>query len=390
MEQPRQRIAILGGGMASLAAAWELTRDPERRRTLDVTIYQMGWRLGGKGASGRNASMGDRIEEHGLHVWFGCYDNAFRLLRHCYEELGRPAGAPMATLDAAFAPANETPYYEHVGGTWKPWPIWFPPNPERPGVSTHLLPSPWDFVVMLAEFVAHQVTGRDDAEPAHHHLLPDWLRPHVPDLLGGVTDSVAHLLLRFVRSLAPDPRAHEESHHHGILWLLDRLKSWLATRLQGALEHDDGLRRFVIMTDLALTTIRGLIADGVIRDGFDAIDGEDTRAWFTRHGALDLTVRSAPMRALYDLYFGYENGSIARPSLAAGPALHAVLRIACTYKGSVLYEMQAGWATSSSPRSTRCWPAAACASRSSTGSSASSSRPRATRWRACTWPARWT
>ncbi len=328
--------------MASLAAAWELTNDPDRRRELDITIYQLGWRLGGKGASGRNASMGQRIEEHGLHVWFGCYDNAFRLLRHCYEELDRPAGAPMATLEEAFAPANETPYFEHVHGQWKVWPIWFPPNPERPGVSPHLLPSPWDFVVMLAEYIAHSVAARPGAEASHAHLLPDWLRPHVPDLLGGVTDTFAHMLLRLVRSLAPDPATHEAHHHRGVIWLLDQLKAWLARHFEGALERDDALRRFVIMTDLALTTVRGLVADGVITGGFDSIDGEDARAWFARHGALDMTVHSTPMRALYDLYFAYEGGTIARPSLAAGAALNAVLRIACTYKGSVLYEMQAG------------------------------------------------
>jgi uncharacterized protein with NAD-binding domain and iron-sulfur cluster len=342
VEQPRRRIAILGGGMASLAAAWELTNDPDRRRALDITVYQLGWRLGGKGASGRNPSMGLRIEEHGLHVWFGCYDNAFRLLRHCYEELGRPAGAPMATIEQAFTPADATPYFENVDGTWKLWPIWFPPNPEKPGVSTHLLPSPWDYVVMLAEFIAHEVAARRNAEDPGPHLLPGWLRPHVPDLLGGVTDSVAHMLLRLVKSLAPDPATHEEHHHRGILWLLDRLKAWLATHFAGALEHHDDLRRFVITADLGLTAIRGLIADGVITRGFAVIDGEDARAWFARHGALDMTVHSTPMRALYDLYFAYEDGTIAKPSLSAAAALHAVLRIACTYKGSVLYEMQAG------------------------------------------------
>ena len=341
-EPARRRIAILGGGMASLAAAVELTNDPDRRRTLDVTVYQLGWRLGGKGASGRNASQGQRIEEHGLHVWFGCYDNAFRLLRHCYEELGRPSGAPFATIDQAFAAADETPYFEKVDGQWKLWPIWFPPNPEKPGASPHLLPSPWDFVVMLAEFIAHEIGARPNAEAAGHHLLPEWLRPHVPDLLGGVTDSIAQMLLRLVKSLAPDPATHEEHHHRGILWLLDRLKAWLVAHLQGALERSDELRRFVITADLGLTTIRGLLADGVLTGGFDVIDGEDARAWFTRHGALDITIHSAPMRALYDLYFAYQDGTIGKPSLSAAAALHAVLKIACTYKGSVLYEMQAG------------------------------------------------
>ena len=89
-----RRIAILGGGMAALSTALELTSEPDWQTRYDITVYQMGWRLGGKGASSRNPAAHGRIEEHGLHVWFGCYDNAFRLLRGCYEELRRPPTRP--------------------------------------------------------------------------------------------------------------------------------------------------------------------------------------------------------------------------------------------------------------------------------------------------------
>ena len=37
------------------------------------------------------AAPNGRIEEHGLHLWLGYYENAFRLLRECYAELDRPA-----------------------------------------------------------------------------------------------------------------------------------------------------------------------------------------------------------------------------------------------------------------------------------------------------------
>jgi uncharacterized protein with NAD-binding domain and iron-sulfur cluster len=79
----RRKIAILGGGVASLTTAYELTRTPELAARHEVTVYQMGWRLGGKGASGRNLheNKGKRIEEHGLHVWLGFYENAFSLMK---------------------------------------------------------------------------------------------------------------------------------------------------------------------------------------------------------------------------------------------------------------------------------------------------------------------
>ena len=76
-----------------MAAALELTSAPDWRSSLDVTVYQMGWRLGGKGAAGRNAERGYRIEEHGFHVWLGFYNNAFRMIRQVYAEANRPLGA---------------------------------------------------------------------------------------------------------------------------------------------------------------------------------------------------------------------------------------------------------------------------------------------------------
>ena len=80
--------------MAGLAAAWRLS-DPDGEPA-EVTVYQRGWRLGGKGASSRGPN--GRIEEHGLHVWLGFYDNAFRLIRSCYEELDRAGTDPACPI----------------------------------------------------------------------------------------------------------------------------------------------------------------------------------------------------------------------------------------------------------------------------------------------------
>jgi uncharacterized protein with NAD-binding domain and iron-sulfur cluster len=88
-----KKIAILGGGIASLTAALEITRKPDWQNSYDITVYQLGWRLGGKGASSRNPDASDRIEEHGLHIWLGFYENAFAMIRSCYEEL-HESGAP--------------------------------------------------------------------------------------------------------------------------------------------------------------------------------------------------------------------------------------------------------------------------------------------------------
>src|SRR5262245_30445956 len=73
--------------MGALSAAWQLVRQEPGR--YQVTVYQRGWRLGGKGASGRNLQPGKslRIEEHGLHILMGFYDHVFHILKICYDEL---------------------------------------------------------------------------------------------------------------------------------------------------------------------------------------------------------------------------------------------------------------------------------------------------------------
>jgi uncharacterized protein with NAD-binding domain and iron-sulfur cluster len=79
----KTKVAVLGGGCGALAAAYWLTATPELRDRYSVTVYTRGWRLGGKGASGRNSAEADRIEEHGIHIWmpsgWGCTSTHFVL-----------------------------------------------------------------------------------------------------------------------------------------------------------------------------------------------------------------------------------------------------------------------------------------------------------------------
>ena len=127
------RVAVLGGGVGAITAAFELTR-PELAGRYEVTVYQLGWRLGGKGASGRGVH--GRIEEHGLHIWFGFYDNAFRAMRECYEELHRGSEIPIRTLEDAFHPASRFGVAEDRLDRWLDWVLTFPENDEVPGTQT--------------------------------------------------------------------------------------------------------------------------------------------------------------------------------------------------------------------------------------------------------------
>src|SRR6478752_7660680 len=72
--------------------------------------------------------------EHGLHLWFGGYDNAFRLLADCYAELDRPADHPMPTIDSAWAPLTSVVLYDRYDDRWS---YLYREYPVLPGL-------PWD------------------------------------------------------------------------------------------------------------------------------------------------------------------------------------------------------------------------------------------------------
>ena len=131
----RASVAILGGGIASLTAAFALTETESLRARYAVTVYQDGFLLGGKGASVRNRAAHGRIEEHGLHVWLGYYENAFTLLSRCYEELGRgpSAGAAIRSLRDAFIKHSAIVVEERTARGWDHWSVDFPETDEWPG-----------------------------------------------------------------------------------------------------------------------------------------------------------------------------------------------------------------------------------------------------------------
>ncbi|MBW2240346.1 MAG: FAD-dependent oxidoreductase [Deltaproteobacteria bacterium] len=338
----------MGGGIASLSAAYQLTNRPGWKKDYDLTLYQLGWRVGGKGASGRNREHNDRIEEHGLHVWFGCYDESFKMLRTSYEELARSPGCPIRSVEEAFDGVDTTPYMEHIGDQWLHWPVEFPPNALTPGEGPGNL-SAWQHVLQLIHWVELAFETGFERSPASStavHHVPDWLEKIVPSPETEPSRYGSHRYLsrltRLVHELPEDAHAHLPHHHHGILWLTDQVRGWFHRETRDLLTKDDDLRRIAIGIDLAITIARGFVADGVLIHGYKAIDGEDTRAWLERHGAHDFSVWSAPIRALYDLCFAYVDGDLDQPNFSAGSSLHVVMRIAFEYKGHVVYEMNAG------------------------------------------------
>jgi uncharacterized protein with NAD-binding domain and iron-sulfur cluster len=318
-----QKIAILGGGAGAMAAAFYLSAQPGWRERYEITVYQQGWRLGGKGASGRNARLGQRIEEHGLHIWFGFYANAFALMRAAYEELARPPDAPLATWDAAFRPQDYIALAEQNGSHWQPWNLVLPQRQGEPGTGSDPV-TPWALTLEVIRW------------------LRQWhgeLRTLAP---AGVEDAAFDTLLALANGLPRDARDHSAHDRASVGRALDRVCGHLKPLF--ALAADGGeLKHLLVALNIGATVVKGMLADGVYTRGFDAINDEDLRAWLMRHGGDPaLCLDSAPVRAIYELLFGFEEGDPGRPNVEAGTALRWMLRMGFAYRGSVMYRMTAG------------------------------------------------
>lgn len=348
--QTPARVAIVGGGCAAMACAFELTR-PEHQGAYQVTVYQMGWRLGGKGASGRGPR--GRIEEHGLHLWMGFYENAFRLMRETYAELDRqPGSCPIATWEDAFKPAPAVSVAERVGEDWVPWIAHFPASPGLPGgglrhdnpftVRGYLVRA-LSLVVELLRSAQRDGPPRDPAPPRPFDLLIDALDKAVS--YGAVSTLVALTeAVLLAQSTVQALTAAHEADETRLLRLIDAVA--LASRqiLGSVVEGDPSLRRTWTVIDLILAIVRGAIRFGLLMDprGFDAIDDYDWRAWLSLNGASQASVDSAFVRGIYDLTFAFKEGDPERPSLSAGVALRGAMRMFFTYRSSLFWRMAAG------------------------------------------------
>lgn len=315
----KTRIVILGSGMAALSAAMRLTRDEADRRRFAVTVYTPGWLVGGKGASVRNRRVGDRIEEHGLHILLGFYENAFRVIREAYGELGRPVGAPLAGFEDAFKPLNEVSLMEYgPDGSPQPWVFRPRTNALVPGDGADL-PTPREMLVLGVE----QAT----------YLLGSWAERHADGAARsrvGVAMRALGLVVRGAVATGAIAAVQAER--------LSRSLGRARALLERLLTKEIELRRLWVVIEFGLINLIGMLREGLLADDadFGALDDEDYRAWLRRHGASETTLRSSLLTGLYNLAFSNPDGA------GAGVGLVGTMRFLLAYRGSLFWLMQAG------------------------------------------------
>ncbi|MFO0609989.1 MAG: NAD(P)-binding protein [Polyangiales bacterium] len=354
------KVAVLGGGLGAISAVWGLLQSPHAAR-LEITVYQYGWRLGGKGASGRNRARHDRIEEHGLHIWGGMYENGFRMMRGVYGAARRDPSKPLSAWydperpeRSAFLPHDLVSLGDWRGGQWSILNVALPRNTALPG-DGRLLPRPVDYLEMVVELLIEALVGARVMSRAEREA------GLVAGLFEGVADALlgddAPLATRYqahggpaalrraheaVRALPEDPSAHSEDAYRAVVGALQEAERAFRRAFAEALANDERLRLVLQGVDLGAAMVAGMLRDRVLARGFDAVDGVEFAAWLRDNGASEETVSGPLVRGWHAFFFASVNGDPSRLSLSAASALRTVLRYVFTYKGSFFWKMQAG------------------------------------------------
>lgn len=344
----KRRIAVLGGGMAALTAVFELTSVPNHHELYDITVYQTGPRLGGKAAD---------VTERPL-VLMGFYENTFDMLRRCYEELGN-----LGRIEDALTPRHDLVFAEEVKGGLELWPMRFPPYPKKPGehgFDERVARHPWDHLKMIIAWANHAICEAPDLTSLDDNFELDMV--FFERRLGIDGTGVLERERRAIEDVLWNPVRPRQSGFEGLSTLsplvfpciveragkfdirnklvivrLDETRKALFRLAGDRLDASTSLRRTVLLLDLALTVVIGALRDSVdlAADEWFSIDGLDLRAWLRRHGANERTYQGSIVGALYATFFA------GADRVAAGTAIHSVLRALFDYEGAILYTMNA-------------------------------------------------
>ncbi len=357
---PKTRVVVIGGGMAGLTAASCLTETPELRRRFDVSVYQLGWRLGGKVASGRNTAVHDRNEEHGLHVLFGCYENTFGLIAQTWAERPAMAGSPFPTWQDAFRRQDFAVFGDLPDGPGRRhWRLPWPRNSDA--LPSGALVTPWGAVTHLfgiatwaVQVLADAVRKQGGALPPSPEGMPSWLTTRLaqtvrwlsdPKLVLGHAQGWLSVASALAQSLTDPAQSKDEQDAAGLLLLAAKARALLRNAAADEIRKDTYLRRVWVLADLTLAFVRGMLnpAYGIYRDwDLSRIDHLEFSDWLAKNGAHRDALDAGLVRGIYHTVFSFGGQGQDERDIAAGAGIRFVLRIIGTYKGSVLYLPRAG------------------------------------------------
>lgn len=343
----KKRIAVLGGGVAALTAAFYITEEADWADRYEITVYQQGWRLGGKCASGHDLRQGygARIYEHGLHIFAGFYDQAFDALRRAYEVLDRPDHHPNQTVWGAFTPEDTITLVDQSvpGCPNLEWYLNFQPNERRPGDSLAVAP----LTVMIQRMVGLLLHGSAASLQTQAPTHPPGTTI-VQDAINWISNFV-HKTEDELASIATNVMLHE---------LVSMLETHMLSIRSANWDENTKIlaERCLLATYLVQSVIHGVAQDNVLALGYDSLDKYEWSEWLYKN-ALEVAQGQSPkwgrpedraaqllawtpISSLYDYVFGFgDGGDVTKPNFAAGTALRSAM-LMISYSGHFFWKMR--------------------------------------------------
>jgi uncharacterized protein with NAD-binding domain and iron-sulfur cluster len=333
-----KKVAILGGGVGGLSTAFYLTELDPLGKDYDITVYQMGWRLGGKCASSRNPQENYRIEEHGIHLFGGFYYNTFAVMKKAYDELQRSNTDPLSSIKKAFIPSSFAVMWETFGQQMYEW-----DTDAKPSTTKH----PWDVTAVDLSAVNLVKGALKNIFDQLFHTVGKIKHP----------DAIVHG--KFLASLEKDiginsviSRLLEQLKEHllddfddllgDLSGILDKLMKFSEMIDHEIDKHPTKLRHLYYQLDFMLALLRGFIKDDIAKKGFASLEEDDWIPWLQRHGLSAATLASPLPITSPNILFAFENGDTSMPpKFAAGAMLHWTL-LMLNYTHSRFYFFAAG------------------------------------------------
>jgi uncharacterized protein with NAD-binding domain and iron-sulfur cluster len=288
----------------------------------------------------------------------GCYENAFRLMRECYNELNRdPRSYRIADWRDAFFPAPLIGLVDpSADGKLRTFLSYFPPGDGLPGdpfteedphTVTSYLARTVSLLRMLLMTVNAEVEANAGRRKSHAGINGTGVSPNpaagslrllrlgVVAINAGLIEAVGVLDLALRKSSVDTKR---------ICIILQGISHATRRCLDDFVDDYPELSFIWQTIDLAVTSMLGILRFGLISDprGFDAINKYDFREWLRLNGASERTIDSPLVRSGYDILFAYEDGDPLRPRCAAGVMLRGSLRMLFGSRGAIFWKMRAG------------------------------------------------
>lgn len=337
----KTRVLIVGGGPSGLATAWELGHGP-RRDQLDISVYTLGWRLGGKGATGRGPN--GRIQEHGIHGFAGFYANSTAMLRQSYLDLypdhpqghttngatNKPAtngavpaellpGVAPRSLDEALLPEDYSVDFLYNEGHAYSRPLWAPHNDAKP----------WDGELSLTTEEAIQSIISLTSNAILQRPIPfgssSWRAVQRVAAAGAWLSR--QVVTRRLARLAEALRTAESGMIEGLL------SDVLAKALRWKMRGRGAPKSQFANIDYMVALIRGLTRSGILDQDHptdvDELDHLDYKTWLRNCGISDATLKTGLPNVPAFICFQFPDGDTTLdPSMSAAAYVGWMVRLA--------------------------------------------------------------